>query len=252
MITNLWIYVFYSIEGSTSWWYKRSCIFNDRAIYIACFHIIDILICYSFPLSEFLFISFCFHQELKSGNKIISTFLIFIESWRTISSNFFSYTRIQKLPKGCSSRVCTFRSFYRSIRSTRWGVCICHISRSYYPLHFIWKHEKAQIKIPFFDGIFGFCDCEGQMVPMSGLEPPTSGLWVPCSNQLSYIGEQFVIIYNGCGGVNRTHDLKVMSLASYHCSTPRYGIYGIYIISWDDLKVMSLMMLTRLYSVANI
>ena len=26
---------------------------------------------------------------------------------------------------------------------------------------------------------------------------------------------------NGCGGVNRTHDLKVMSLASYHCSTPR-------------------------------
>ncbi len=26
------------------------------------------------------------------------------------------------------------------------------------------------------------------MVPMSGLEPPTSGLWVPCSNQLSYIG----------------------------------------------------------------
>ena len=25
----------------------------------------------------------------------------------------------------------------------------------------------------------------------------------------------------GCGGSNRTNDLKVMSLASYHCSTPR-------------------------------
>lgn len=25
----------------------------------------------------------------------------------------------------------------------------------------------------------------------------------------------------GCGGMNRTYDLKVMSLASYHCSTPR-------------------------------
>ena len=31
------------------------------------------------------------------------------------------------------------------------------------------------------------------------------------------------IKYNdGCGGMNRTYDLKVMSLASYHCSTPRY------------------------------
>lgn len=28
--------------------------------------------------------------------------------------------------------------------------------------------------------------------------------------------------FYGCGGMNRTYDLKVMSLASYHCSTPRY------------------------------
>ena len=26
----------------------------------------------------------------------------------------------------------------------------------------------------------------------------------------------------GCGGRNRTNDLQVMSLTSYHCSTPRY------------------------------
>ncbi len=33
------------------------------------------------------------------------------------------------------------------------------------------------------------------------------------------------IRYNyGCGGMNRTYDLKVMSLASYHCSTPRYMV----------------------------
>ena len=25
-----------------------------------------------------------------------------------------------------------------------------------------------------------------------------------------------------CGGRNRTNDLQVMSLTSYHCSTPRY------------------------------
>ena len=30
------------------------------------------------------------------------------------------------------------------------------------------------------------------------------------------------LIFFGCGGTNRTYDLKVMSLASYHCSTPRY------------------------------
>ena len=29
------------------------------------------------------------------------------------------------------------------------------------------------------------------MVPMSGLEPPTSGLWIPCSHQLSYIGRRW-------------------------------------------------------------
>ena len=29
------------------------------------------------------------------------------------------------------------------------------------------------------------------MVPMGGLEPPTSGLWIPCSHQLSYIGRCF-------------------------------------------------------------
>ena len=28
----------------------------------------------------------------------------------------------------------------------------------------------------------------------------------------------------GCGGWDRTNDLQVMSLTSYHCSTPRYDI----------------------------
>ena len=28
--------------------------------------------------------------------------------------------------------------------------------------------------------------------------------------------------YNGCDGGDCTHDLQVMSLTSYYCSTPRY------------------------------
>lgn len=31
------------------------------------------------------------------------------------------------------------------------------------------------------------------MVPMSGLEPPTSGLWIPCSHRLSYIGKARIL-----------------------------------------------------------
>ena len=30
----------------------------------------------------------------------------------------------------------------------------------------------------------------------------------------------------GCGGRDRTTDLQVMSLTSYHCSTPRYNLIG--------------------------
>ncbi len=41
----------------------------------------------------------------------------------------------------------------------------------------------------------------------------------------------FLDFLYGCGGSNRTNDLKVMSLASYHCSTPRYRLQGISISS---------------------
>ena len=39
--------------------------------------------------------------------------------------------------------------------------------------------------------------------------------------QLSYFRK---IIESCCGERDRTTDLQVMSLASYHCSTPRYAV----------------------------
>ncbi len=48
----------------------------------------------------------------------------------------------------------------------------------------------------------------------------------------------WLYIFDGCGGVNRTHDLKVMSLASYHCSTPRYGNWIKFWHTWGNLKVI--------------
>lgn len=41
---------------------------------------------------------------------------------------------------------------------------------------------------------------------------------------MSQLSVRHFFEFHGCGGSNRTNDLKVMSLASYHCSTPRYNL----------------------------
>ena len=57
--------------------------------------------------------------------------------------------------------------------------------RLLYSAIYKWYDEPLlRVRLLYF-AIYG----TGWMVPMSGLEPPTSALWVPCSNQLSYIGE---------------------------------------------------------------
>lgn len=75
---------------------------------------------------------------------------------------------------------------------------------------------------------------------MNGIEPPTQGSSGPCStnwatwpwrswrdsNPRSPLWQRGMLTTtpqdHGCGGVTRTHDLLVMSQASYHCSTPRF------------------------------
>ena len=46
------------------------------------------------------------------------------------------------------------------------------------------------------------------------------------------------IFFGSCGGWDRTNDLQVMSLTSYHCSTPRccFGLqkYNI-ILKWQNV-----------------
>ena len=62
---------------------------------------------------------------------------------------------------------------------------------------------------------FGFIRCWLQ---------PLSHFVITNIRKLFLISKHFCKYFFSCGGWIRTTDLKVMSLPSYHCSTPRYNI----------------------------